>query len=128
MSNVVGYKLVQRIWVRCGVSDKALVVIFMVPSKLHFRIEREMVSVFFKRLHVVAECVVRTISLRQDVGEQAVAHANTEKPFDISFGRGRSILPETLQRRQEKHAASGFQNIATFHNTIARNLLLVGGP
>ena len=128
MSNVVRYKLVQRIWVRCGVSDKALVVIFMVPSKLHFRIEREMVSVFFKRLHVVAECVVRTISLRQDVGEQAVAHANTEKPFYISFSRGRSILPETLQRRQEKHAASGFQNIATFHNTTDWNLLFEGEP
>ena len=128
MSNVVRYKLVQRVRVRRGVSDKALVVIFMVPSKLHFRIEREMVSVFFKRLHVVAECVVRTISLRQNVGEQAVAHANTEKPFDISVGRGRSILPETLKRRQEKYAASGFQHIATFHNTTARNLLLEGGP
>ena len=128
MSNVIRYKLVQRVRIRRGVSDKALVVIFMVPSKLHFRIEREMVSVFFKRLHVVAECVVRTISLRQDVGEQAVAHANTEKPFDISVGRGRSILPETLKRWQEKYAASGFQHIATFHNTNARNLLLAGGP
>ena len=80
----------------------------MVPSKLHFRIERELVSVFFKRVHVVAEYVVRTISLRQDVGEQTVAHAHTEKPFDISFGRGGPIHPKTLKRRQEKGAAGGF--------------------
>ena len=78
---------------------------------------------FFKRLHVVAECVVRTIGLRQGVGEQAVTHANTEKPFDISFGRRRPILPEALKRRQEKYAAGGFQHIASFHNSIARNLL-----
>ena len=128
MSNFVRYKLVERVRIRRGVSDKALVVIFMVPSKLHFRIEREVVSMFFKRLHVVAEYVVRTIGLRQGVGEQAVTHANTEKPFDISFDMGRSILTETLKRRQEKYAASCFQHIATFHNTIARNLLLVGGP
>ena len=128
MSNLVRYKLIQRVWIRRGVSDKALMVIFMVTSKLHFRIEREMVSVFFKRLHVVAECVVHTISLRQDVGEQTVAHANTEKPFDICLGRRRSILPETLKSRKEKYAASGFQHIATFHNTTARNLLLAGGP
>ena len=99
MSNVAGYKLVQRIWVRCGVSDKALVVIFMVPSKLHFRIEREMVSVFFKRFHVVAEYVVSAIGLWQGVGKQAVSHANTEKPLYISFGRGRPIFPEAFKRR-----------------------------
>jgi hypothetical protein len=58
-----------------------------------------MVSVFFKRLHVVAEYIVRTISLRQGVSEQAVAHADTEKPFNISFGWGRTILPEALKRR-----------------------------
>ena len=67
MSNVVRYKLVQRVRVRCGVSDKAPVVICMVPSKLHFRIEREMVSVFFKRVHVVAECVVRRKSVQPAV-------------------------------------------------------------
>ena len=128
MSNVIRYKLVQRVRIRRGVSDKALVVIFMVPSKLHFRIEREIVSVFFKGLHVVDEYIIRTISLWQDVGEQAVSHANTKKPFDLSFGRGRSILPETLKRRQEKYAASGFQHIATFHNTTAWNLLLEGDP
>ena len=77
---------------------------------------------------MVAECVVRTIGLRQGVGEQAVTHANTEKPFDISLDMSRSILTETLKRRQEKYAASCFQHIATFHNTIDRNLLLVGGP
>ena len=125
MSNVVRDKLIQRVRVRRGISDEALVVIFMVPTELHFRIEREIVSVFFKRLHVVAECVVRTTRLRQSIGKQAVAHANTEKPFDISIGRGRSIIPETLKRRQEKYTASRFQHIATFHNTIARNLLLV---
>ena len=128
MSNFIRYKLVERVRVRRGVSDKALVVIFMVPSELHFRIEREVVSMFFKRLHVVAEYVVRTIGLRQGVGEQAVTHANTEKPFDISLDMGRSILTETLKRRKEKYAASCFQHIATFHNTIARNLLLVRGP
>ena len=105
---MVRYKLVQRIWVRCGVSDKALVVIFMVPSKLHFRIEREMVSVFFKRLHVVAKCVVRTTSRRQGVGKQSVAHANAEKPFNISFVRSGSVLSKTLKRRQKKYATSGF--------------------
>ena len=125
---MICYKLVQRVRVGRGVSDKALVVIFMVPSKLHFRIEREVFSMFFKRLHVVAEYVVHTIGLRQGVGEQAVTHANTEKPFDISLDMVRSILTETLKRRQEKYAASCFQHIATFHNTIARNLLLVGGP
>ena len=128
MSNFVRYKLVERVRIRRGVSDKALVVIFMVPSKLHFRIEREVVSMFFKRLHVVAEYVVHTIGLRQGVGEQAVTHANTEKPFDICLGRRRSILPETLKSRKEKYAASGFQHIATFHNTTARNLLLAGRP
>ena len=128
MSNVIRYKLVQRVRIRRGVSDKALVVIFMVPSKLHFRIEREIVSVFFKGLHVVAEYVVRTISLWQDVGEQAVSHANTKKPFDLSFGRGRSILPETLKRRQEKYAACGFQHITSFHNSIARNFLFAEWP
>jgi hypothetical protein len=99
MPNVVRDKLVQRVRVRRGVSDKAHVVICVVPSKPHFRIEREMVSVFFKRLHVVAEYIVRTISLRQGVSEQAVAHADTEKPFNISFGWGRTILPEALKRR-----------------------------
>ena len=78
MSNAIRYKLVQRVRVRRGVSDKALVVIFMIPPKLHFRIEREVVSMIFKRPHVVAECVVRTIRLRQGVGEQTVTHANTE--------------------------------------------------
>ena len=124
MSNVICYKLVQRVRVGRGVSDKALVVIFMVPSKLHFRIERKIVSVLFKRLHVVAKFIVHTISLRQDVGEQAVAHANTEKPFDISFGRRRSIISKTLKRRQEKHASSGFQHFTTFHNSTPKNLLL----
>lgn len=108
MSNVVRYELVQRVRVRCGVSDKAPVVTCMVPSKLHFRIERKIVSMFFKRVHVVAECVVSTISLRQNISEYAVAHTDAEKPFDISFGRGGPILPKALKRRQEKGAASGF--------------------
>ena len=108
MSNVVRYKLVQRVRVRCGVSDKAPVVTCMVPSKLHFRIERKIVPMFFKRVHVVAECVVSTSSLRQDVGEYAVAHTDAEKPFDISFGRSRPIHPKTFKRRQEKGAAGGF--------------------
>ena len=71
--------------------------------------------VLILRLHVVTEGVVRTISLRQDVGEKTVAHADTEKPFDIGFGRSGLFLSETLQCRQEKHAASGFQKIATSH-------------
>ena len=99
MSNVVRDKLIQRVRVRRGISDEALVVIFMVPTELHFRIEREIVSVFFKRLHVVAEYVVSAIGLWQGVGEQAVSHANTEKPLYISFGRGRPIFPEALKRR-----------------------------
>ena len=123
MSNFVRYKLVERVRIRRGVSDKALVVIFMVPSKLHFRIERKIVSVLFKRLHVVAKFIVHTTSLRQHVGEQAVAHANAEKPFDISVVRGRSMLPETLKRRQEKHAASRFQHIATVDHNTPRNFL-----
>ena len=123
MANVVRYQLVQRVRVRRGVADKALVVIFMVSSKLHFRIEGEMVSVFFERVHVVAECVVRPIRLWQDVGEHAVAHANAEKPFDISVVRGRSMLPETLKRRQKKHAASRFQHIATVDHNTPRNFL-----
>ena len=75
-----------------------------------------MVSVFLQRLHVVTEHVVGTIRLRQDVREESVAHADTEKPFDFSFGRSGLLSSETLQRRQEKRAASGFQNIATLHN------------
>ncbi len=77
---------------------------------------------------MVAEYVVCTISLWQGIGEQAVAHADTEKPFDISFGRGRSILPEALKRRQKKNAAGGFQHIASFHNSIARNLRFAEKP
>ena len=53
MPNVVRYDLVQRVRVRCGVSDKALVVADMVSAKFHFRVEREMVTVFLQRLHVV---------------------------------------------------------------------------
>mgnify|MGYP001230663232 FL=1 len=99
MPNVVRYKLVERVRVGRRVSYKAPVIIVMVPSKSHFRIEREMVSVFFKRFHVVAEYVVSAIGLWQGVGEQAVSHANTEKPLYISFGRGRPIFPEALKRR-----------------------------
>ena len=97
MPNVVRYDLIQGVRVRCGVSDKALVVVDMVSAELHFRVEREMVSVFLQRLHVVTECVVRTIGLRQDVREKTVAHADTEKPLDISFGRSELFLSETLQ-------------------------------
>ena len=128
MANVFSDDLVQRVWVCIGVTNKAPVVVVMVPSEPHFRIQSELVTVFLQRLQVVAECVVRTTSLRQDFGEQNVAHANTEKPFDICLGRGRSILPETLKSRQEKYAASGFQHIATFHNNTAISLLLAGGP
>ena len=59
----------------------------MVPAELHFRVEREMVSVFLQRLHVVTEHVVRTIDLRQDIREKSVAHTDTEKSFDVSFSR-----------------------------------------
>ena len=127
MPNMVRYKLVQRVRVRRSVSNKALVIIFMVPSKLHFRIESEMVSMLFKRLHVVAECIVHSTSLRQGVGEQTIAHANTEESFDLSFGRCRTIITETLKRRQKKYAASGFQHFSTLHDSIAKNLLLVRG-
>ena len=123
---MVRYKLVQRVRVRRSVPNKALVIILMVPSKLHFRIEREMISMLFKRLHVVAECIVHSTSLRQYVCEQTIAHANTEESFDLSFGRYRTIITETLKRRQKKYAASGFQHFATFHDNT-RNLLLVGG-
>ena len=97
MAHMFRDDLVKRVRVRIGVSNKAPVVVVMVPAEPHFRIEREMVSVLFQRLHVIAECVVRTIALRKDVREKAVAHADTEKPFDISLCSGGSILPETLQ-------------------------------
>jgi len=97
MAHVFRYDLVKRVWIRIGVSNKASVVVVMVPAEPHFRIECEIVSMFFQRFHVITECVVRTIALRQDVREKAVAHADTEKPFDLSICRGGSILPETFQ-------------------------------
>ena len=98
-------------------------VVVMVSAELHFRVEREMVSVLLQRRHMVTERVVRTISLRQDVCEQTVAHADTEEPFDISFGWSGLFSSETLQCRQEKYAASGFQNIATLHNVRPLHVL-----
>ena len=83
MSNFVRYKLVEKVRIRRGVSDKALVILWF--PKLHFRIEREVV-LFFKRLHVVAEYVVRTIGLRQGVGEQAVTHTS-QAVYQLGHGQ-----------------------------------------
>ena len=41
VADVVRNDLVQRVRVRCRVSDKALVVVDMTSAKLHFRIEAE---------------------------------------------------------------------------------------
>ena len=78
MSNVFCYDLVQRVRIGRGVSDKALVVVGMVSAKLHFRVEREVISVLFQWLHVVTECVVGTIRLRQDIGEKTITHADAK--------------------------------------------------
>ena len=98
MPNVVRNDLVQRVRVGRGVSDKALVIADMISAELHFRVERKMITVFLQRLHVVTEHVVRTIGLRQNVREKSVAHAYTEKSFDISFGGGGLVPSETFQR------------------------------
>ena len=96
MSNVVRNNLVQGVRVCCGVADETLVVADMVSSKLHFGVEREVVSVLLQRFHVVTECVVCTIGLRQHICEEPVAHADTEKPFDLSLFRDGAILTKTL--------------------------------
>jgi hypothetical protein len=96
MSNVVRNNLVQGVRVCCGVADETLVVADMVSSKLHFRVEREVIAVLLQRFHVVTECVVCTTGLREHVCEKTVAHADTEKPFDFSLFRGGAILPKAL--------------------------------
>ena len=64
MADVIRYDLVERVRVCRGVSNETPVVVMMIATKLHFGIERETFSMFFQRLHVVAEFVVRTASLR----------------------------------------------------------------
>ena len=124
MPNVVRNDLVQRVRVRRGVPDKAFVVVDMIPAELHFRVEREMVSVFLQRLHVVTECVVRTIGLRQDVRKKAVAHADTEKPFHFGIGCIGLRLSEALQCRQKQRATCGSKYLATIH--YVRPLITLG--
>ena len=74
-----------------------------------------MITVLLQRFHVVAECVVSTIRLWQDIREETVAHADTEKSFDIGLVRNNAILTKTLQCWQEKHATSRLKNLTTFH-------------
>ena len=116
MSNVFRNDLIERVWIGRGVSDKALVVVDMVSAELHLRVEREVVSVFLQRLHVIAEDVVRAIGLRQNIREETVAHTDAEQPLDLSFIRNRSLLAEALKCGQEEHAASRLQHLTTFHN------------
>ena len=108
VTNVFSDDLVQRVWVCIGVTDKAPVVVVMVPSEPHFRIQSELVTVFLQRLHVVAECVVRTSLLRKNIREKAVTHTDAEQPFDVGLARIGMILPKALQSRQEQCAAGGF--------------------
>jgi hypothetical protein len=124
MAHVFRHDLVQRVRICVRVSDEASVIIMMVPSELHFRVEGEMVTVFFQRCHMVTEDVFSAAGLRQDIGEQAVSHTDTEKTFHLGFGFGRATLPEALQGRQEKGAAGSSQNIATSHHI--RSFWLVG--
>ena len=85
MTNVIRHNLIERVWVRGGISNKTPVIIVMIPTKLHLGIEREMLSVFSQRLHVVAECIVSTTGLRQNVRKKTVAHADAKKPFYFSL-------------------------------------------
>ena len=108
MANVFSDDLVQRVWVCIGVANKAPVVVVMVPSKPHFRIQGELVTVFFQRLHMVAECVVRASLLRQGIREKAVTHTDAEQPLYGGLARIGMVLPKALQSRQEQCAAGGF--------------------
>ena len=108
MTNMFSNYLVQRVWVCIGVANKAPVVVVMVPSEPHLRIQGELVTVFLQRLHVVAECVIRASLLRKDIREKAVTHTNAEQPFDVGLARRGKILPKALQSRQEQCAAGGF--------------------
>ena len=67
MSNVVRNNLVQGVRVCCGVADETLVVADMVSSKLHFRVEREVIAVLLR------EVVCRTYFRERPLGHLPIS-------------------------------------------------------
>lgn len=58
MPDMISDDLIERVGVGGGVADKTFVVMHMVATELHFRIEREVFAVLLQWLHVVTEGVV----------------------------------------------------------------------